>query len=116
MRIVDVLDEINNNGKPMDEYFFWPDVQVGNRVTMRKKFTFNTLSPMLLGGLEGYVCEDSICGGHGWLLPRDQSPSGEIHSQASARISSVVTVVAGQREVFICHHRLVILRQTQGGY
>ena len=28
MRIVDVLDEINNNGKPMEEYFFWPDVQV----------------------------------------------------------------------------------------
>ena len=36
MRIVDVLDEINNNGKPMDEYFFWPDVQVGNWDTMRQ--------------------------------------------------------------------------------
>ena len=28
-RIVDVLDAINNNGRPMQEYFFWPDVQEG---------------------------------------------------------------------------------------
>jgi hypothetical protein len=30
-RIVDVLDAINNQGKPMDEYFFWPDVHEGLR-------------------------------------------------------------------------------------
>ena len=29
MRIVDVLDQINNGGKPMEEYYFWPDVQEG---------------------------------------------------------------------------------------
>ncbi len=28
-RIVDVVDEINNGGRPMAEYFFWPDVQEG---------------------------------------------------------------------------------------
>ena len=28
-RIVDVLDEINNRGKPMKEYYFWPDVHEG---------------------------------------------------------------------------------------
>ena len=28
-RIVDVLDQINNHGRPMDEYCFWPDVMDG---------------------------------------------------------------------------------------
>jgi len=28
-RIVDVLDQINNHGRPMEEYFFWPDVLDG---------------------------------------------------------------------------------------
>lgn len=28
-RIVDVLDQINNHGRPMDEYCFWPDVLDG---------------------------------------------------------------------------------------
>ncbi len=28
-RIVDVVDDINNGGKPMEEYFFWKDVQEG---------------------------------------------------------------------------------------
>ncbi len=30
-RIVDVVDQLNNGGKPMEEYFFWPDVQEGLR-------------------------------------------------------------------------------------
>ena len=30
-RIVDVLDDINNNGKAMKEYYFWPDVHEGLR-------------------------------------------------------------------------------------
>ena len=29
MRIVDVIDQLNNAGKPMEEYYFWPDVQEG---------------------------------------------------------------------------------------
>jgi len=28
-RIVDVLDQINNQGRPLDEYYFWPDVLEG---------------------------------------------------------------------------------------
>ena len=28
-RIVDVLDQINNHGRPMEEYSFWPDVLDG---------------------------------------------------------------------------------------
>lgn len=28
-RVVDVLDQINNGGKPMEEYFFWPDIHEG---------------------------------------------------------------------------------------
>ena len=28
-RIVDVLDQINNHGRPMEEYCFWPDVLDG---------------------------------------------------------------------------------------
>ena len=28
-RIVDVLDQINNQGRPMEEYDFWPDVLDG---------------------------------------------------------------------------------------
>jgi len=28
-KIVDVLDQINNHGRPMEEYFFWPDVLDG---------------------------------------------------------------------------------------
>ena len=40
MRIVDVLDQINNNGKAMDEYFFWPDVQEALRdMYMRTHFS-----------------------------------------------------------------------------
>ena len=39
MRIVDVLDQINNGGKPMEEYFFWPDVQEGLKdMYMRTQF------------------------------------------------------------------------------
>jgi len=30
-RLVDVVDRLNNGGKPMEEYFFWPDVQEGLR-------------------------------------------------------------------------------------
>jgi len=30
-RIVDVLDNINNDGKPMEVYYFWPDVHEGLR-------------------------------------------------------------------------------------
>lgn len=38
-RIVDVIDSINNLGKPMEEYFFWPDVQEGLRdMFMRTNF------------------------------------------------------------------------------
>ncbi len=38
-RIVDVVDEINNGGRPMEEYFFWPDVQEGLRdMFMRTNF------------------------------------------------------------------------------
>ena len=28
-RIVDMLDQINNHGKPMEDYTFWPDVLDG---------------------------------------------------------------------------------------
>ena len=38
-RVVDVIDQLNNGGKPMDEYFFWPDVQEGLRdMFMRTNF------------------------------------------------------------------------------
>lgn len=38
-RIVDVIDQINNAGRPMDEYSFWPDVQEGLRdMFMRTNF------------------------------------------------------------------------------
>ena len=38
-RIVDVIDQINNGGRPMDEYSFWPDVQEGLRdMFMRTNF------------------------------------------------------------------------------
>ena len=38
-RIVDVLDQINNGGRPMEEYSFYPDVQEGLRdMFMRTNF------------------------------------------------------------------------------
>ncbi len=38
-RIVDVVDQLNNGGKPMEEYFFWPDVQEGLKsMFMRTNF------------------------------------------------------------------------------
>lgn len=42
-RLVDVIDAINNHGRPMEEYFFWPDVQEGLReMFMRTHFAANT--------------------------------------------------------------------------
>ena len=33
-RIVDVLDQLNNHGKPLEEYSFWPDVLDGLKVVL----------------------------------------------------------------------------------
>ena len=41
-RIVDVLDLLNNSGKPMEEYWFWPDVLDGLReMYTRTHFNFD---------------------------------------------------------------------------
>ena len=44
-RIVDVLDAINNDGKPMPEYYFWPDVHEGLReLYLRTQFAANQVN------------------------------------------------------------------------
>ena len=45
-RIVDVVDQINNGGRPMSEYYFWPDVQVGGGASR-----LNLILPRCLRGL-----------------------------------------------------------------
>lgn len=46
-RIVDVLDAINNDGKPLAEYYFWPDVHEGLReLYLRTHFAADQVSPV----------------------------------------------------------------------
>ena len=46
-RIVDVLDALNNDGKPMQEYYFWPDVHEGLReLYLRTQFAANQVRPI----------------------------------------------------------------------
>lgn len=54
-RIVDILDDINNGGRPMEEYYFWPDVQEGlKNMFVRTQFAADQ------GGYFPEVCTQSV--------------------------------------------------------
>lgn len=52
-RIVDVVDLINNHGRPMDEYYFWPDVHEG----LKEMFTRTQFA----NDQGGYFPEIKVC-------------------------------------------------------